>query len=247
MANAVSNVSFQSPSYDYSADVSAIERRKALAAELQKQSLQQDGGTQVINGWAVPQGKSAGFAKLAQAVAGIQGQQSAEDEQRSLSKKVRGSTNRREARCVLSRQWERVANQRRDFQFKEARKLVQRFGRIAVEKLDITDMVQQNGSRGLHRGILDAAWRGFVSALSSKAEEAGSVVVLVEARGTTRRCSACGVDVPKSLSERTHRCACGLEMDRDANAALNILERARTEPPWRCWSAGTGEAGSPAL
>jgi putative transposase len=167
--------------------------------------------------------------------------------QRSLSKKVRGSANRREARRVFSRQWEKVANQRRDFQFKEARKLVQRFGRIAVEKLDIADMVQQNGSRGLHRGILDAAWRGFVSALSSKAEEAGSVVVLVEARGTTRRCSACGADVPKSLSERTHRCACGLEMDRDANAALNILERARTEPPWRCWSAATDETGSPAL
>ena len=166
--------------------------------------------------------------------------------QRSLSKKTRGSANRREARRVLSRQWERVANQRRDFQFKEARKLVQRFGRIAVEKLDITDMVQR-GSRGLHRGILDAAWRGFVSALSSKAEVAGSVVVLVEARGTTRRCSACGADVPKPLSERKHRCACGLEMDRDANAALNILERARTEPPWRCWSAATDEAGSPAL
>lgn len=147
--------------------------------------------------------------------------------QRSLSKKVRGSANRREARRILSRQWEKVANQRRDFQFKEARKLVQRFGRVAVEKLDITDMIQRNGSRGLHRCILDAAWRGFVSALQAKAEEAGSVVVLVEARGTTRRCSTCGADVPKSLSERTHRCACGLEMDRDVNAALNIVERAR--------------------
>jgi len=167
--------------------------------------------------------------------------------QRRVSKAERGSINRRKLRRLLSREWEQLADRRRDFQFKTARSLVERFGRIAAERLDITDMVQQGRNRGLHRSIADAAWRGFLSALSSKAEEAGSTVVFVEARGTTRECSACGTSVPKSLREREHRCSCGAVMDRDVNAAVNVLNRARTEPPWRCWSAGAGEAGSPAL
>ncbi len=168
--------------------------------------------------------------------------------QRAVSRKVRGSARRRKARRLLQRRWEKVSNQRRDFQFKTARALVQRFDRIAVEKLDISGlMVQRNGGRSLRRSIADASWRGFLSALSSKAEEAGSAVVFVEARGTTRECSACGADVPKALSERRHRCPCGADMDRDVNAALNILSRARTEPPWRGAIAHPVEAGSPSL
>jgi len=153
--------------------------------------------------------------------------------QRCLSRKTRGSHRRWKARQQLQLAWEHVGNQRRDFQFKTARALIQQFGHIAVEDLDIGDMIQGRGSRGLHRSIGDAAWRGFLSALASKAEEAGSTVVFVEARGTTRRCSGCGADVPKQLWERHHSCSCGLEMDRDMNAALNILQRARTEPSWR--------------
>ena len=167
--------------------------------------------------------------------------------QRCVSRKRRGSANRREARRVLSREWERLANRRRDFQVKTARALVQRFGRIAVERLAIQDMVQSGPSRGLHRSIADASSRGFLNALSSKAEEAGSTVVFVEARGTTRRCSGCGNSVPKTLREREHRCSCGVVMGRDLNAARNILARARTEPPWRERDAALVEAGSPAL
>ena len=167
--------------------------------------------------------------------------------QRCLSRKKHGSGHRRKARRELSRKWERLSNRRRDFQFKTARALVQRFDMIAVERLDIAEMVQQGNSRGLHRGIADASWRGFLNALSSKAEEAGSTVVFVEARGTTRECSECGANVPKTLREREHRCSCGLVMDRDVNAARNILARARTEPPWRVRDGEPGEAGSPAL
>ncbi len=167
--------------------------------------------------------------------------------QRTLSRKKRGSGRRRKARRALCREWERVANRRRDFQFKTARALVERFGRIAVERLDITEMVQSGPSRGLHRSIADASWRGFLNALSSKAEEAGSTVVFVEARGTTRECSGCGKSVPKTLRERVHRCPCGVVMDRDLNAARNILARARTEPPWRVDNGPPIEAGSPAL
>ncbi len=167
--------------------------------------------------------------------------------QRVVSRKCRGSSRRRKARRALSREWERLANRRKDFQFKQARVLVQRFDRIAVERLDITEMVQKGPSRGLHRSIADASWRGFLNALSSKAEEAGTTVVFVEARGTTRECSVCGQSVPKALWERGHSCSCGTVMDRDVNAAVNILNRARTEPPWRERDAVPIETGSPRL
>jgi hypothetical protein len=82
------------------------------------------------------------------------------------------------------------------------RALVQRFDRIAVERKDITEMVPKGHSRGLHRGVAGASWRGFLNALSSQTEEAGSTVVFVGARGTTRDCSVCGQSVPKALWER---------------------------------------------
>lgn len=168
--------------------------------------------------------------------------------QQAVSRKVKGSANRRKARRILARKWERLANRRKDFAFKTARPLVQRFGRIAVEKLDIKGlMVQRDGYRSLRRSIADASWRGFLNALSCKAEEAGSTVAFVEARGTTRQCSTCGADVPKALSVRVHRCPCGATMDRDVNAALNIIARARTGPLWRVGNGPPVEAGSPAL
>jgi putative transposase len=57
----------------------------------------------------------------------------------------------------------------------------------------------------------------------SKAESAGRKVVKVDPRGTSQRCSACGVVVPKDLSVRVHRCSCGYAADRDVNAARNII------------------------
>lgn len=86
MANQVSNVSFQSPGYDYGADISDIERRRAMAAALQKESLDQGAGTQSINGWAVRQ-PSMQFGKMAQALAGAYGNKQADEKQRELAQK----------------------------------------------------------------------------------------------------------------------------------------------------------------
>ena len=73
---------------------------------------------------------------------------------------------------------------------------------------------------------MDVAWSQFVSMTISKAEEAGRSVMLVNPRDTSKMCSDCGELVEKKLSERTHTCPhCGLVMDRDRNAALNILHR----------------------
>jgi len=78
-------------------------------------------------------------------------------------------------------------------------------------------------SRRLARRILDAAWGGFILKLMYKAEGAGSHVILVDPMNTSQKCSQCGSLVEKSLATRTHKCNCGLKIDRDVNAARNIL------------------------
>jgi putative transposase len=104
---------------------------------------------------------------------------------------------------------------------KTAKELVEKYDLIAYEDLNIRGMVQ-----GLNFGksVSDAAWKMFISCLQSKAEEAGKWAVGVNPRGTSQRCSGCSEVVPKTLSERVHRCPhCGLELDRDHNAALNVV------------------------
>jgi putative transposase len=88
----------------------------------------------------------------------------------------------------------------------------------------------------LSRAISDVAWGNFVLTLRSKAESAGVAFVEVDARGTTQECSGCGRVVPKDLSQRWHSCGCGCSLDRDENAARNVLGRAlqaRTGPAGR--------------
>jgi putative transposase len=124
---------------------------------------------------------------------------------------------------ILARIHERIANRRSDFAHKESRKLVNRYQVIVFEDLAPMEMGR---SRGMRKSILDVAWTQFISMTVSKAAEAGRRVILVNPRDTTKMCSSCGEIVPKRLSERVHTCPiCGLVMDRDENAALNILQR----------------------
>ena len=96
-----------------------------------------------------------------------------------------------------------------------------------MEQLNIQGMVK---NRHLSKSILDAGWAAFLSILHYKAESAGSEVRRIDARYTTQRCSNCGELTPKSLSVRTHVCQhCSFVMDRDQNAAVNIL-RAGAQP-----------------
>jgi putative transposase len=75
--------------------------------------------------------------------------------------------------------------------------------------------------------ISDAGWHEFANMLTYKTESAGAQVVLVDPRNTTQICSGCGETVKKPLAVRSHRClTCGLVLDRDHNAAINILHRA---------------------
>ena len=86
--------------------------------------------------------------------------------------------------------------------------------------------MQANGSETINKGVADVAWNQFVQCCSSKAEEAGRTVVLIDPRSTTQQCSSCHEIVPKDLRVRIHDCPhCGLVLGRDENAALNILGR----------------------
>lgn len=120
---------------------------------------------------------------------------------------------------------EKVSNQRKDFQHKVSREIVNNYGHIFVEKLQPKEMVK-NSFRILNKYINDAAWTQFFNLLRYKAENAGRTFIEVNPRGTTQTCSQCGEIVPKDLSIRIHNCSyCGLVLDRDLNAAKNILRR----------------------
>jgi len=141
--------------------------------------------------------------------------------QRRLSKCEKGTPDRMKALKVVQRIHERIANKRYYFAHQVSHDLVERFGLIAFEDLSITKMLINHC---LAKSISDAAWRMLVTITSYKAESAGSIVVLVDPRNTSQLCSRCGLKVTKLLSDRVHECPeCGLVMDRDENAAINIL------------------------
>ena len=141
--------------------------------------------------------------------------------QRRLSKQVRGTPERGRSLMIVSKIHEKIANRRSDFAHKLSRDLVDRFGVIVFEDLNTKGMVRNHY---LAKSISDVAWNQLVQMTRNKAVEAGSRVVLVDPYNTSQRCSSCGQIVKKELNVRVHQCPfCGLSIDRDVNAALNIL------------------------
>ena len=142
-------------------------------------------------------------------------------QQKRLSKKKKGSVNRLKQKTKVAKVHRKIRNQRLDFNHKLSRVLVNRFDRIVFEDLSITNMVKNHP---LAKSIMDVAWGQLIQMTESKAEEAGKYVELVNSRNTSQKCSSCGNIVRKGLSVRIHKCTeCGLELDRDVNAAINIL------------------------
>jgi len=140
--------------------------------------------------------------------------------QRSLSRKKKGSNRRKKARELVARTHKKVSNQRKDFLHKTVNIYIQNYGTVYIEDLKIKNMVK---NRHLSKSISDASWGMFFNIIAYKAEEAGRRVIKVIPNSTSQICSGCGEKVVKSLSTRTHRCpVCGLVLDRDYNAALNI-------------------------
>jgi putative transposase len=149
-------------------------------------------------------------------------------EQRRFCKKVKGSSNRRKQRYKVARVYEQVTDARMDFLHKLSTHYVREYGLIAVEDLDVKGMVE--GERYNARNKLDSSWSTFVKLLDYKAESAGVRLVKVDPKNTSQDCSGCGKRVYKPLWVRTHNCPhCGVVLDRDYNAALNILRKAQKE------------------
>jgi putative transposase len=142
--------------------------------------------------------------------------------QQTLARKKRGSESRQRAKRLVRQAHEHIRNQRLDFLRKLSKVLVERYDLIAYENLNIKGMVHGT----LAKSIYDASWATFIRCLVSKAEEAGKHAIGVNPWGTSQRYSRCAA-VPakrKTLADREHHCeACGLHLDRDHNAAINIL------------------------
>lgn len=165
------------------------------------------------------------------------GQRAFRRRQRALARKRRGSKNRAKARRKVALAHEHIRNQRRDFHYKLAADLCRRFDLIAHEALNIKGLVRSR----LAKSVTDAGWGTFLRRLTCKAESAGMWVIPVDPSGTTQECSGCGMVVRKTLAERTHRCNCGMILDRDENAAINILNRARGRRVPACGGDGSRE------
>jgi IS605 OrfB family transposase len=143
---------------------------------------------------------------------------------RRLSRKQKQSQNRKKARKHLATGYLKVARQREDFASKQASTLISSHDLIAYEHLQIRNLVK---NRHLAKSINDAAWGRFLAWVKYYGVLHGVPVLTVEPAFTSQQCSACGGMVKKSLSVRTHVCpTCGLVLDRDHNAVLNILQKA---------------------
>ncbi len=141
--------------------------------------------------------------------------------QRKLSKEEKGTPARAKRRKVVARIHERIANRRKNVAHQISHKLVHTFGMIVFEDVSITRMIKNHC---LAKSIADAAWNQLITYTHYKAEEAGRVCLQIDPRGTSQRCSRCKTTVKKGLSVRVHSCpVCGLQIDRDLNAAINIL------------------------
>ena len=144
--------------------------------------------------------------------------------QKKLNRKAKGSSNRNKQRIKVAKVHRTIRNQRMDFNHKLSNTFVKQYDNIVFEKLSIKNMIKNHH---LAKSISDASWYQLIQFTKYKAEYAGKVVELVDPRNTSQNCSGCGKKVPKSLSVRVHKCPyCGLELNRDHNAAINILKRA---------------------
>jgi putative transposase len=150
--------------------------------------------------------------------------------ERSLARKHRTSKCRQKARMQFARCHAAITRRRSEFLHQATARLVRDYDLIAVEGLNVEGLARGPLARDVH----DASWARFFAMLHYKAERAGVRLVVVDPRYTSQDCSGCGIRVPKGLGQRRHVCPhCGLSIDRDINAARNILDRAGVGPGLR--------------
>jgi putative transposase len=144
--------------------------------------------------------------------------------QRQIYKKEKGKNKRRIASSRYARKHLKVSRQRKEHAVRLARNVCKANALVAYEDLNVKGMVKNHC---LAKSINDASWSLFRSRLEYFADKFNSQVVAVNPRMTSQKCSDCGVIVKKSLSTRSHVCSCGCNLQRDVNAAKNILNLAK--------------------
>ncbi len=138
---------------------------------------------------------------------------------KSVSRKKKGSHRRRKAVKRLGLHHQKIARQRKDFHYKSAKQLLDKYDVIGFEDLNVKGLARTR----MAKSILDAGWSEFLDILVCKAANAGKLAIAVSPNGTTQNCSNCGTRVLKTIADRWHSChVCGLELDRDVNAAINV-------------------------
>ncbi len=142
--------------------------------------------------------------------------------QKRVSRKVKGSINRRKARQVLGKRHLKISRQRKDHAIKLARCVITSNDVVAYEDLRIKNMVKNHC---LAKSVNDASWYQFRVWMEYFGKVFGRITIAVNPQYTSQECSSCGTIVKKTLSTRTHVCKCGCVLDRDHNAAKNILSR----------------------
>lgn len=146
---------------------------------------------------------------------------------RALARCKKGSKRRAKVKRRLSRLHAKVVDTRRTYLHQISARLVMGNDVIAVEKLNVKGLASGMLAKSVH----DAGWGMLKEMLTYKAAKAGRKLIEVDPKNTTQACSSCNAIVPKKLSERWHHChECGLSLDRDHNAALNVLHRAVERP-----------------
>lgn len=152
--------------------------------------------------------------------------------QRKLSRKVKGSSNRFKQKLGLTKIHQKIKYQRNDFLHKVSKYYVDNYDTIFVEDLKIQNMVKNHH---LAKSISDSSWNSFFEKLEYKAANAGILFRKISASGTSQNCSGCGKTVKKSLAIRTHCCPyCGISINRDYNASLNIRQKGMDSLPVGC-------------
>ena len=144
--------------------------------------------------------------------------------QKKLAKLEKGSEKRAKARKIVCRIHEKISNQRNNFCHQVSRKLVNSFGTIIIEDIQVNKMIKKENLKVFNRSQQDTAWSLFFNFLTCKAEWAGRTLVKVNPAYTSQDCSSCGTRQLMPLEQRVYECkVCKLSLDRDYNAALNIL------------------------
>ena len=148
-------------------------------------------------------------------------------EQRRLARKKKGSNNRKKQKAIVGIVHRKIRNQRSDFHHKISNELVADYDLIVFEDLQVKNMVK---NKYLAKSISDAGWNQLIGFTSYKAEYAGKTAKLVNPRRTSQECCICGNIQQMPLSQRVYHCSnCGNCIDRDHNAAINILNRGLAE------------------